>query len=56
MAQSIASENKLTPFQRFFRMLAPDKQDIIYIYIYSIVSGVRNLTLPVGIQAIISLI
>jgi len=56
MAQSIASENKLTPFQRFFRMLAPDKQDIIYIYIYSIFSGLINLTLPVGIQAIISLI
>lgn len=56
MAQSFASDNKLTPVQRFFRMLAPDKQDIIYIYIYSIFSGLINLTLPVGIQAIISLI
>lgn len=56
MAQSFASEDKLTPVQRFFRMLAPDKQDIIYIYIYSIFSGLINLTLPVGIQAIIGLI
>jgi ABC-type bacteriocin/lantibiotic exporter with double-glycine peptidase domain len=56
MAQDIVSDNKLSPVQRFFRMLAPDKQDIIYIYIYSIFSGLINLTLPVGIQAIISLI
>lgn len=56
MAQTYASDNKLTSVQRFFRMLAPDKQDIIYIYIYSIFSGLINLSLPLGIQAIISLI
>lgn len=56
MAQSFASEDKLTPIKRFFRMLAPDKKDIVYIYIYSIFSGLINLTLPVGIQAIIGLI
>lgn len=48
--------NKLTAVQRFFRMLAADKQDIIYLYIYSIFSGLINLSLPLGIQAIIGLI
>ena len=48
--------NRLTAVQRFFKMLAADKQDIIYIYIYSIFSGLINLSLPLGIQAIISLI
>jgi ABC-type bacteriocin/lantibiotic exporter with double-glycine peptidase domain len=48
--------NKLTAVQRFFRMLEADKQDIIYLYIYSIFSGLINLSLPLGIQAIIGLI
>lgn len=48
--------NKLTAVQRFFKMLAADRQDIIYLYIYSIFSGLINLSLPLGIQAIIGLI
>ncbi len=45
-----------TVMQRFFGMLAADKQDIAYIYVYSIFSDLINLSLPLGIQAIISLI
>lgn len=53
---TLATNSKLTAMQRFFGMLKADKQDIAYIYIYSIFSGLINLSLPVGIQAIISLI
>lgn len=44
------------PFERFFKMLEADKKDISYIYIYAIFNGLINLTLPLGIQAIIALI
>jgi ABC-type bacteriocin/lantibiotic exporter with double-glycine peptidase domain len=55
MANSV-TVNKLTAVQRFFKMLAADRQDIIYLYVYSIFSGIINLSLPLGIQAIIGLI
>ncbi len=49
------SENKeVTPLRRLFRMLALDKKDIILLYSYAIFSGIINLSLPLGIQAIIS--
>lgn len=44
------------PLARFFRLLANDKKDIWYVYIYAIFNGLVNLTLPLGIQAIIGLI
>lgn len=46
----------LTPMRRFFKLLAADRKDIIYIYIYAIFSGLITLTLPLGVQAIIGLI
>ena len=49
-------QQSLTAVQRFFRMLATDRKDVVYIYIYSIFSGLINLSLPLGIQAIIGLI
>jgi ABC-type bacteriocin/lantibiotic exporter with double-glycine peptidase domain len=50
------SMNKLTPTERFWRLLKPDKQEIKNIYIYSIFYGLVNLSLPLGIQAIVNLI
>lgn len=44
------------PLRRFFRMLSIDRRDIIYVYVYAIMNGVVNLSLPLGIQAIIGLI
>lgn len=44
------------PFIRFFKMLEVDRKDISYLYIYAIFNGLINLTLPLGIQAIIALI
>jgi len=42
--------------RRFFRLLALDKKDITYIYLYAIFSGLITLSLPLGIQAIIGLL
>ncbi len=49
-------QKKLTPVQRFWLMLKPDKYEIRNIYVYSVIIGLLNLSLPVGIQSIINLI
>ena len=46
----------LTPTQRFWRLLHPDRKEIRNVYIYSIFNGLVNLSLPLGIQAIVNLI
>lgn len=40
--------------RRFFKMLKADRKDIRYIYIYAIFIGFTNLTLPLGVQAILN--
>ncbi len=47
---------KLHPVQRFWRLLKPDSREIRNIYVYSIFIGLVNLSLPLGIQAIVNLI
>lgn len=47
---------KLTPIQRFWLMLKPDKSEIKNVYLYAIFNGLVNLSLPLGIQSIINLI
>lgn len=50
-------ENSIkTPMQRFWALLKPDKKEIRNVYVYAIFSGLVNLSLPIGIQAIINLI
>ncbi len=44
------------PFQRLVRLLRMDRKELAYIYLYALVGGAINLTLPLGIQAIINLI
>lgn len=51
MAQNITE--KWSAMQRFFRMLQLDQGDITYVYVYAIFAGLINLSLPLGIQAII---
>ena len=46
----------LTPVQRFWRLLKPDRSEIQNVYIYAIFSGLVSLSLPLGIQAIVNLI
>jgi ABC-type bacteriocin/lantibiotic exporter with double-glycine peptidase domain len=47
---------EIKPIKRLFRLLNLDKRDITQIYIYSIFIGILNLSLPLGIQAIVNFI
>lgn len=49
-------DQSLTPFQRFWRLLHPDRKEIKNVYVYAVFNGLINLSLPLGIQAIINLI
>ncbi|MDE3743011.1 peptidase domain-containing ABC transporter [Maribacter polysaccharolyticus] len=46
----------MTSWQRLIGLLRLDKRDIFQIFYYAIFAGVVNLSLPLGIQAIINLI
>ena len=46
----------LSPVRRFWMLLKPDAKEIKNVYIYAVVNGLVNLSLPIGIQAIINLI
>lgn len=45
-----------TPFQRFWRLLKPDAKEVRNIYVYAAFNGIINLSLPLGISAIVNLI
>lgn len=47
---------QVQPIQRFWRLLYQDRKEIYKIYIYAVLNGLVNLSLPLGIQAIINLI
>lgn len=46
----------LTPVQRLFRLLGQFRREIRYIILYAVVAGIINLSLPLGVQAIIGMI
>lgn len=51
------TENEiLTPVQRLIRLLRNERKDIGYIYFYAVVVGLISLILPLGVQAIFSLV
>lgn len=50
------AKNILTAWQRLLGLLRLDKRDIFQVFYYAIFAGVVNLSLPLGIQAIINLI
>ncbi len=50
------SHAHLTPAQRVFRLLRSERKEIGYLYFYAILTGLVNLALPLGLQAMISLI
>lgn len=54
--QHESDPGELTPVRRLFRLLANERKDIYYLYIYAIIVGVVGLSLPLGVQAIISLV
>jgi ABC-type bacteriocin/lantibiotic exporter with double-glycine peptidase domain len=45
--------NALTPVRRLMRLLGQYRREIRYILLYAIVAGLINLSLPLGIQALI---
>lgn len=49
-------QTDLTPLQRFWRLLKPDRQEVRNVWVYAFFAGVVNLSLPLGIQAIVNLI
>ena len=48
--------DRLTPVGRLRSLLKVDNKDISQVYIYALFNGLVNLSLPIGIQAIINLI
>ena len=46
----------MTTWQRLIGLLELDKKDVLQIFYYAIFAGIVNLSLPLGIQAIINLI
>lgn len=46
----------LTPLQRLFRLLGQYRREIRYVVLYAVVIGLINLSLPLGVQAIIGLL
>lgn len=50
------SKNILTAWQRLIGLLRLDKRDVFQVFYYAVFAGIVNLSLPLGIQAIINLI
>ncbi|NJB36800.1 MULTISPECIES: peptidase domain-containing ABC transporter [Flavobacteriaceae] len=50
------AKNILSAWQRLLGLLKLDKRDVIQVFYYAIFAGLVNLSLPLGIQAIINLI
>lgn len=46
----------MTPFKRFYNLLKLDKRDVYQIIFYAAFAGLVNLSLPLGVQAIINFI
>lgn len=51
-----AEQEVLSPMQRLLRLLRNERKDIGYIYFYAVVVGLISLILPLGVQAIFSLV
>lgn len=52
----MAQNQFYTSFSRFVDLLKPEKREIGIIYLYAIFAGILNLSLPLGIQAIIGFV
>lgn len=50
------AEDRLTSWQRFIGLLKLEKKDFLQILYYAIFAGLVNLSVPLGIQAIVNLI
>lgn len=50
------AQKELSPMHRFWLLIKPDQKEIRNVYIYAVFYGLVQLSLPIGIQAIINLI
>lgn len=50
------SNQLLTPMKRFLNLIASQKREIVYIYIYAIFAGLMSLAIPLGIQSVIGFV
>ena len=46
----------LSPVQRLFRLLAAERRDITYLYVYAALAGIISLSLPLGVQSVIGFV
>lgn len=49
-------ETVLNPLQRILSLVRTEKRNVWYLYVYGVISGIINLSLPLGIQAIVGLV
>lgn len=57
MTQQTNNDSVLTtPFKRFFQVLKLEKKDVSSIYLYAILAGLLQLSIPLGIQAILNFV
>ncbi|MBC8155345.1 MAG: ABC transporter ATP-binding protein, partial [Bacteroidetes bacterium] len=56
MANTHKVEPTPTPTQRLIRLLKSERKDIWYIYLYAITTGLISLSLPLGTQAVFTLV
>ena len=52
----MADSASLTPVQRLFRLLAAERRDITYLYVYATLAGVISLSLTLGVQSVIGFV
>ena len=50
------STSSLSPVQRLWRLLAAERRDIAYLYVYAALAGVISLSLPLGVQSVIGFV
>ncbi len=46
----------MSPYQRFWQLLKPNKKEIYQVYSFALLKGILALSIPLGIQSIINLI
>ena len=51
-----SSASALTPGQRLWNLLASERRDITYLYVYAALTGLISLTLPLGVQSVIGFV
>lgn len=50
------SDTHVTPFKRILQLVRSERRNVTYLYVYAIFSGLINLSLPLGIQALVGLV